>query len=179
MQIKREDIKEITILTPQGEMGGNASKQLQTVIENLLKEGRNYIVLDLEEIRFLSSQMIMGLLRMNRETLASGGGIKLLRPQSVVKRFMSIGRVLELFDRFETKVEALQSFEKLKQKGAMAAKKRANPLEQAGMNQRVVLLRLMEILIQKGSFDMEEFNTEFERSSQLVFDMFRKELQSQ
>jgi len=112
MIIKREDFNEVTLLKLQGEMGTTDVKSLHKVIEQLIGEGRVKLVLDMEDIDFIGSQAILVLLRLNREVLASGGSIKLLRPGNVVRRFLSLGRVIELFDRFETRVDAFNSFKK-------------------------------------------------------------------
>jgi len=175
MNILREDHDSVTVLTLQGDLGKPDAQKLKETLENLLLDKRIFLVLDMEEIRYVDSHAIMTLLQLNREALGSGGGIILLRPRNVVKRFMSIGRVLELFDRYETKVEAIQAFNKNKEQEE--EHKPADKLMVAAQKQRNILRRLLALLIQKGSIDQEEFHQEMNRSSRLVMEIFRKELE--
>lgn len=175
MLLKREDQGNITIIKISGEINRIEAGELKRMLEKVLEEKRFHIVLDMEEISFLGSHTIMTLLRLNREFLASGGGIKLLKPRHVVKKFLSIGRVLELFDRFETRVDALNSFQHKIQK-ATAEDETAARLREAGRRQRTVLLRLIDILAKKGRLNLDEFHDELNRSSQMVFSIFRREL---
>ncbi|HOL93199.1 MAG TPA: STAS domain-containing protein [bacterium] len=177
MKIHREDHHSVTVLKPQGEIGRAEAAQMWRCLEALIEEKRYQVVLDLEDVKFIGSPTIMMLLRMNREFLGHGGKIILLRPQNGVKRFLSIGRVLELFDRYETKVEAVQSFAN-RERGMPeeAALQPVDTLHDVACKQKQVLLRLIGILQRKGFLDMERFNSDMNRSAQLVFQIFRKEL---
>src|SRR5690606_2961949 len=108
----------------------------------------------------MDSQAIITLLRLNREAIGSGGEIKLLRPRQVVKRFMDIGRVLELFERYETKVEAIRSFRKSKHVTPLEP---VNPNLNTAIRQKMVLLRLIEILLQKKTIEIREILMEISR----------------
>ncbi|MEW6235508.1 MAG: STAS domain-containing protein [Candidatus Omnitrophota bacterium] len=177
MRIIRKDHDMVSILELQGELGKNESKELTTFIEKMMEEKRYYFVLDIEQIRFMDSQAIIALLRINREVLGYGGGIKLFRPKKVVQQFMNIGHVLELFDRYETKIEAIHAFDELiKRKENLLEE--TNPLAQAGRNQRLILMRLLEILIRKEIFDLNEFNSEIMQSTHLVLRLFRKQIEA-
>lgn len=175
MLLKRQDHTEITIIKLIGEINRTDATELRRALEKLLEEKRFFVVLDMEETSFIGSHSIMILLRMNREFLASGGGIKLLKPRHVVKRFLSIGRVLELFDCYDVRIDALRSFHT-----SMNMKTHhpdpSSILREAGRQQRSVLLRLIEILQRKGVFEIESFYQEMNRSTQLVFTLFRDEL---
>ncbi len=175
MLIKRDDQTNITFLKIYGEINRADVGDLKKTLEKLLDEQRYYAVLDMEEISFIGSHTIMTLLRMNREFLAAGGGIKLLKPRNVVKRFLSIGRVLELFDRYETRVDAIRSFQKIIQQDERIDDP-AFKIRRAGRQQRAVLMRLIEILQKKGYYQIDEFYNELNRSSQLVFSIFRREI---
>ncbi len=171
MLIKREDNGDVTILKVFGEINRTDTGDLRKSLEKILDEERTNVILDMEEIKFVSSFMIMMLLRLNREFLAAGGGIKLLKPRSVVKRFLSIGRVLELFESFDTRIDALKSFQvNINNESS----KPENKIKKAGHDQRAVMLRLIEMLQEKGVIDSKEFDNEMNLSSRLVFQVFRQ-----
>ncbi len=175
MRINKKEHDSIVIFELNGDFTKNESNHLKILLEELLDHNKTYIILDLENVKFMDSQAILTLLRMNREFLAAGGGIKLLRPQKIVQQFMHIGQVLDLFEKYETKIEALRSFNKnIKRKENF--EKGFNPLEEASKNQRIVLLKLVEILINKGYLTFDEIDQEITKSTQLVMSLFRKEL---
>ncbi len=175
MKHNRMDFGDVTLLGLKGELGKPEAIQLEKLLDELIQEGRSKIILDLEEIRFADSYAILTLLRMDRECMALKGEIKLLRPRAVVKRFMSIGHVLELFERYETKHEAINSFKKNASQSKSTPEKR---IEQAAKKQKMTIIRLIEILNRKGYFTADEFTSEYNRSAQLILEMFRKEIQS-
>src|SRR5690606_14607626 len=112
MKYRCDNINGVTVLRLSGEMGRGEARQVQQMLEAFMKAGQFRVVLDLEEVIYLERQAIITLLRLNREAIGSGGEIKPLRPRQVVNRFIDIGRVLELFERYETKVVAIRSFRK-------------------------------------------------------------------
>lgn len=175
MYIERDDREHVTFLKLQGEVGKSETQQLRMDLERLIDEERYNVVLDMGEVKFIGSDTIMTLLRMNREFLGMGGGIKLLKIKNVVKRFLSIGKVLELFDRFETRTDAFRSF---RIHGAMEEPLQPKPcqFEDAGRKQRETLIRLIEMLHRKGIIDMEQFDRDVTQSSKLVLHLFRNRL---
>lgn len=179
MRITRKEQDDIHIIEMSGDPGKNDSSVLKTLLEQLVESSRYFIILDIEQVRFIDSAMVLTMLRMKREALAAGGSIKLLRPRASVKRFLSIGQVLQLFECFETKIEAIRSFENLKRDEKL--KKQGlnfkNPRKTAASVQQKILMQLLEILAQKGYLDNEAFMQELYRSSNEVLDVYRKELE--
>ncbi len=175
MRITVEDRDIVTILNLSGEMNKTSAQQLEQIINKLIDRSRVCVLLNFEEIQFIDSQAIMVLLKANREVLASGGAVKILRPGNVVKRFMNISKVLDLFEKFETKVDAIRSFESLRH--VVEGGKPRNPLAAKTAQQRQAVFRLLDLLLEKKVIDLEEFNNEFSESSQLVLAMFKSQYQ--
>jgi len=175
MKITIEERGIVNILNLSGDLDKAASLQLEQIINRLIDKSRVCILLNFEELQFIDSQAIMQLLKINREVLASGGAIKLLRPGNVVKRFMNISRVFDLFERFETKVDAIRSFENYRH--VVEGGKPKNPLAERTAKQRQAIFKLLDMLMDKGIISLEEFNREFNESSQLVLEMFKNQFQ--
>jgi anti-anti-sigma factor len=173
MKIELVQQQHIDILSLDGELGTPEAIQLEKRVMDLINSARIHIVLDMEKIRFVDSFAIKTILRLNREALGSGGSIKLLKPRNVVKKFLSIGRVLELFDCYETQVEAVKSFAREK-KGVQT--RPLSKLEKSGRHQREVILRLVQLLAKKGIVDVSQFMRNLDQSSKLVFQLFRNDL---
>ncbi len=174
MIIQQEDHPNVTVLALTGDFTNPSISELKTRIEKLLNENRCNIVMDMEGVSFIDSRSIMQLLRLNREALGAGGEIKLLRPRNIVKRFMNIGHVLDLFERFETKIEAIQSFANSKRSGRGRIEP-VNKIAEASLRQRQVLLRLIELLQKKGYLHTEDFQKALKQSSQKILDIFSNE----
>lgn len=173
MRFQREEQNGIQVIKLSGELNRIQSKALSAELEALIQNDRPYILLDVEETRFIDSGAIMQLLRMMREALSAGGNIKLLRPRQGVKRFLSLGRVLELFECYETRVDALRSFNIEKKRASDVEAKRNAPLKEHGKRQREVILRLVQLLIKKKQFRSDEFMQELSRTQRLIFDIYR------
>ena len=174
MKIDIKSAEGITLVTLQGELGKPEAIILEKKILELIESKSCRIVLDMEEIQYTDSYAIKTILRLNREALGFGGSIKLLRPRKAVKKFLTIGRVFELFDCYETKIEALNSFKK------EMNSKNINPpmstLEKEGRKQKKVVLRLLQILSTKGIVDIKTFMKDLNRSSKAVFQIFHDDI---
>lgn len=173
MKIVIEERDIVNILKLSGEMNRDGTKQLEQMVNRLIDKSRVCILLDVEDLQYIDSQGIMHLLKINREVLASGGAIKLLRPGNVLKRFMNIGKVFDLFERFETKVDAIRSYENYRH--IVEGGKPKNPMAEKTARQRQAIFKLLDILMEKKIIELEEFNSEFNESSQLVLEMFKQQ----
>ncbi|MBI1387736.1 MAG: STAS domain-containing protein [bacterium] len=178
MRINRREFEDVSILELSGEISKNETLQLRNLLETLIESGNIYLILDVENIRFLDSYTIMSLLRAKREALASGGSIVLLRPRAGLKRFLSIGQVLDLFECYETRMEAIRSFDTFRNaaKSGVQRPSDENPVKQAAIAQRESLLRVVELLVQNGFLDNEEFMQELYASSHQALEIYRDEL---
>lgn len=173
MRYQLEEVNRVQILRLSGEVNNTDTQNLRNIIERLIQTGKSNILLDLEELRFLDSHTILMLLRMMREALAAGGNIKLLHAGSVVKHFLSIGRVATLFECYNTRVEAISSFEIEKKRQRLTVQQ--NSLDDQGSRQRETLSRLVGLLIEKGYFNSDEFFQELKQSQWRVFDLYKHE----
>jgi anti-anti-sigma factor len=172
MKITNEERDIVNILNLAGEFNKAGAAQLEQIINRLIDKSRVCVLLNFEELQYIDSQAIMHLLKMNREVLASGGAIKLLRPGNVVKRFLNISKVFDFFERFETKVDAIRSFENFRH--VVEGGQPKNPLAEHTARQRQAIFKLLDILMDKGIVNLEEFNDEFNESSQMVLEMFKQ-----
>jgi len=73
-------------------------------------EGRKHIVIDLALVKFVDSSGIGALLSVLRKANAISGEVKLCCLQPNVKSLFDLVRMTRLFDTFETRVEAVDSF---------------------------------------------------------------------
>lgn len=159
MLISKEELEHVVVLRLDGELNRMHAKKLEVFVEECIHRRQLNILLDFEHVHHIDSQAILLLLRMNREVLSAGGRMKLLRPARSVTHFMNLGRVLELFERFEIRTEAIRSFKPAGDNGD------DSPVRREALRQRAVLIRLVEILIHKGVFTLEELDLAYARAA--------------
>lgn len=175
MRFSVEEMDEIRLIKLSGELSRAQANGLEHYIDDSITNGVNKFILDIEDLRFLDSATIVMLLRMTREALYAEGGIKLLRPRKSIKRFMSIGHVLELFECFDTKFEAVKSFDK---PAEVPPAEQETYLQKMGKDQRAVIMHLAQILIKKDILNPDELIREMSRSQTKVISIYQKEIHS-
>ncbi|RJP21616.1 MAG: anti-sigma factor antagonist [Candidatus Omnitrophota bacterium] len=123
MKIHKDSITDISILTLVGELDSRGNQQLDKELKDCARQGCYKIILDVAAIRFLGSQTLSLLISNLKEMRAGGGNIKFLNPQRGVLQYLKTNRMIELFDFYVSRMEAVSSF----QPAAPAGKKSALP----------------------------------------------------
>ncbi len=86
------------------------SGELKTQMLNLFEEGRNNLVVDLREVRFVDSSGLGALVSGFKNASARNGNLKLSSLQPQVKSMFELTRLHRVFEIFPTSEEALSSF---------------------------------------------------------------------
>lgn len=101
----------VTILDLDGELRrGESRGALRDAIERLAEEGRNQILLNLAGLSTIDASGLGELLQRNVELNKGGGQLKLLRPARALREMLSITKLDNLFDTFESEQEAVAAF---------------------------------------------------------------------
>ncbi len=111
MKINKEIINGIVFLTLLGELDSRGNQLLDKELKDLAKEGNYNVILDLSSIRFLGSQTLSLLLSNLKELRAGGGNIKFLNPQRAVLQYLKTNRIIELFEIFSSRADAIHSYQ--------------------------------------------------------------------
>ena len=90
---------------------GSPLDRFNATLGDLLGEGHNRIVLDLEEVPTIDSSGIGMLVRFLTSTKQSGGAIRLLRPSKFTIQTLKMVGLLNLFAIFEELPQAVASFQ--------------------------------------------------------------------
>lgn len=72
------DLGDAVLLRPGDELDLLGYMGLEEAVRNILHEGRNRAVIDLKDVRYISSSAIAVLVRLGEEMRASGGGLALV-----------------------------------------------------------------------------------------------------
>ena len=101
----------VTILDLVGELRAGGSRvAFHEAIERLSGEGRNQILLNLVGLSAIDASGLGELLQSNVELNKCGGQLKLLRPARALREMMSITKLSNVFDMFESESEAVAAF---------------------------------------------------------------------
>ena len=85
--------------------------RFNATMNELLREGHNRVVLDLEEVPTIDSSGIGMLVRHLTAAKQSGGAIRLLKPSKFTQQTLKMVGLLNLFSSFEDQAEAIASLQ--------------------------------------------------------------------
>jgi len=94
----------------QGYLDSSTFPQLQEHLDNLLQQGTNYYLLDLEDLTYISSAglgVLMGILREVRE---KKGDLKIISMSEKIERVFSLLGFSRLMKVYSSEQEALEAF---------------------------------------------------------------------
>jgi len=109
IETKMQDGVKVVKLTGRLSMG-SALDRFNATMTELLREGHNRIILDLEEVPTIDSSGIGMLVRFLTTTKQSGGAIRLLKPSKFAVQTLKMVGLLNLFTTFEELPQAVASF---------------------------------------------------------------------
>ena len=110
VQISRRDIEAVTVLDLKGKLAGEAGLTLSDTVENLVKEGRRNVLLNLETVTFVDSGALGTLLSLRSSVASQGGALKLSKVTSRISDLLVSTKLEMVFDTFDSEPEALESF---------------------------------------------------------------------
>ena len=110
-RIEERRLGAVTILDLDGELRTGGSRvALHEAIGRLSGEGRNQILLNLAGLTAIDASGLGELLQSNVGLNKGGGQLKLLHPARALREMMSITKLSDVFDMFESESEAVAAF---------------------------------------------------------------------
>jgi anti-sigma B factor antagonist len=120
-KINERRLGAVTVLDLDGELRRGESRDvLRDAIARLSEEGRNQILLNLAGLSAIDASGLGELLQSHVELNQGGGQLKLLYPARALREMMSITKLDNVFDTFESESEAAAAFRKGEAGGQMA-----------------------------------------------------------
>lgn len=111
MQFTTRETEGVVILTPDGEMiGGPDATRLTEKLHELIKNGKNQIVMDMEKVSYMNSSGL-GILIGGLTTIrSSGGDIRLLHLAKRLQDLIRITKMDRVFEIYSDEGKAIDSF---------------------------------------------------------------------
>ena len=112
MDIIWEEMGDICVLSPSenAELDTSSSEDLLRHILEGIQAGRRHLVMDFSTIRFVDSSGFGGLLRVYRRLKEVDGELKIFGLQPSIAELFRLTKFIHIFDIFETRDEAIESF---------------------------------------------------------------------
>jgi len=110
MQMAERALDGVTVLDLSGKLAGEAADPLAERLDALLASGKQHVLLNLGEVRFLDSGVLGLLVSKRAEFHSRGGKIKLLNVSMRISDLLVTTKLERMFDTYESESEALKSF---------------------------------------------------------------------
>ncbi|MBI1390971.1 MAG: anti-sigma factor antagonist [bacterium] len=110
MHIQRDDDGPVTILHFSEEEQLRSPESLQSYFSELVEENRVRIIIDLENVSYVSSAVLGVLITLCKDFKDRGGAVKLLNAQPTVSNVLRMTRLDRLFEMYNDLSTAKQSF---------------------------------------------------------------------
>ena len=100
----------VVVVVVEGEIDFETSPQLRECFDRLLAEGEQNYVIDMAGVDFVDSPGLLAFVRLFKSVRISEGHVKLCGLRSEVLETFELTRLNKIFDIFETRAEAVESF---------------------------------------------------------------------
>jgi anti-sigma B factor antagonist len=110
MEIKTRNVDDVTVVDVFGSLDTQSSGAASDAMARIMKEGGNKMLVNLENLEYVSSAGLRVLLRTAKQLTAAGGILKLCSPAGAVKEVMDISGFRNFLDLHDSESDALSTF---------------------------------------------------------------------
>jgi len=111
MKLSIRKAGEVVIIDVDGKiLLGEGDVEIKRAVEDLLRKGKKNVVLNMAKVPYLDSSGLGELIRCFTTLRKSGGSFKLLSPNRRIIDLLSITKLLNVFDCYDSEESALKSF---------------------------------------------------------------------
>lgn len=108
--IVTDNTQSISIMNVKGRVDSNTAPELDSALENLLKNEKNKIVLNLKAVDYLSSAGLRALVKALKEAQQSGGDLHLAAVSEPIEVVLRTVGMLQMFKMYSSEQEAMAGF---------------------------------------------------------------------
>lgn len=110
MQMKTSQSKDVTLVEIDDRLEADTVEEFRSTMHQLAEEGQVKVVIDFNNISFVDSSGLGGLVSAVRQFRQQDGDIKLARITDDVRPLVEIVRLHRIFDIFDSVDEAINNF---------------------------------------------------------------------
>ncbi len=111
MKFSVRKVGEIQVIDVDGKIVlGDGDVEIKKAVDDLLQKGNKMILLNLAKVPYLDSAGLGEIIRCFTALRRSGGNFKLLSPNQRIVDLLSITKLLNVFDCYDSESSAIKSF---------------------------------------------------------------------
>ncbi|MBN2472253.1 MAG: STAS domain-containing protein [Anaerolineae bacterium] len=110
MEIKTSELKRVTLFEVNGRIDSTNANELGDALNAAIDSGRTQIVLDLENVEYMSSAGLRELVNALKKVKRGTGDLRLAAIAPRVMEVLELAGLDTIFEIYETQVEAVGSF---------------------------------------------------------------------
>ena len=107
MRLTVEKRDDVVIVTPAGRIGEIDAHHFEKELVAILDQGGRLIVVDFGETSFVTSACLGALMLAHKRARKIGGGVRVARPQPLVRQILEITKLTKLFGLHDSVEEAI------------------------------------------------------------------------
>jgi anti-sigma B factor antagonist len=110
MKITERRVGDVTILELHGRLVMDEDTSCTELIDDLVRQGRIRLILNLRDVSYIDSAGVGALIAKYVSLRRRGGDLRLVSLSDRVRRVITIARLLDVFDTFESEDLAVRSY---------------------------------------------------------------------
>ena len=108
--LETDNTQSVSVMKIKGQIDSETAPELDSALSNLLTDGRNKIVLDLQGLEYMSSAGLRSLVKALKGAQGAGGNVHLASvPKSIEGILLTVG-MMQMFKLYPTGDEAAVGF---------------------------------------------------------------------
>lgn len=109
MKISHQDYETVSVLTLSGDYTADDTEQFRRAVHDRRAAGVRHLLIDCENVEFVDSAGLESWLRAQEGLGESGGQFRLIRPDDVLRRILSLTRLDVAFETHASVESAMRS----------------------------------------------------------------------
>jgi len=110
LSLDTDNTQSVSVMNVKGRVDSETAPELDSALSNLLTDGRNKIVLNLQAVEYMSSAGLRALVKALKGAQGSGGDMHLASvPKEIEGILLTVG-MMQMFKMFSTSEEAAVGF---------------------------------------------------------------------
>jgi len=110
LSLETDITQEVSIVKAKGRIDSETASELDKALSKLLTDGKNKIVLDMQNVEYMSSAGLRSLVKALKEAQGTGGDFRLAAVSKTIEGVLLTVGMMQMFKRFSTSEEAAAGF---------------------------------------------------------------------
>lgn len=110
MRVDLEKEGDVLVVSVEGDLDAGTSPELRNKFEELIGQGENKYVIDLEKVGFMDSSGISAIVNLFKRVRIGQGDVKLCTLSAELKKIFELTRLNRVFDIYENRAAAVSSY---------------------------------------------------------------------